>query len=534
MGRGAQSPAAGGRASDDGDGETLGRIIIPQLSAEQRVNEENLRRELRVLESGRDDGRVNRPGPEETRLNEAQSRITARIFTGIASLNQFLAAQLAAAVADAGRAVPRRISAREQTEALKSRIGEAVGAWKQELASLNEQHERALLDLRHFMRSNGLNRAARYNESPMLFWAVVLLMAVVESALNGMLLRRVSEQGWLGGVSIAVLISAINIGLGFLAGLVGWRLLSHRSLAAKLGGVAVAALAHGVAIAWNIYVAHFREAVEAAVEADAGGSMTQAASEALRLTFAHGVLGLTTFYSWALLLLGLGIHLGAALHSWNDLYDHHWFYAQQDRRYRQARGAYEAGVANLREDATAAAKEVLDRNERLASGAAQAKARIAEAIGEAEQRTAEVRDSEAEWVRRGNGLLKSYREENSHVRRAQAPAYWNSYPTAHQYRKAGRSGADDASPDADVFAAEDAAARALEQLRVLAQQAEQISAANAEAFAHIRAAYAAQMKTLDDELAVHETDIVNRAKDALKDIGRRDELVEPRGAPHAA
>src|SRR3712207_8770760 len=49
-----------------------------------RPDVETLKRELYVLENARDDGRANRPAPEDRNLNEAQTRIVNRVFKGIA------------------------------------------------------------------------------------------------------------------------------------------------------------------------------------------------------------------------------------------------------------------------------------------------------------------------------------------------------------------------------------------------------------------------------------------------------------------
>jgi len=79
-----------------------------------------------------------------------------------------------------------------------------------ELKSLKGQ----VLDLRQqiveFKERNKLTREANYPESKLWYIFILLLMIVLESAINGILFQTGAVYGYLGGVSIAVLISAVN------------------------------------------------------------------------------------------------------------------------------------------------------------------------------------------------------------------------------------------------------------------------------------------------------------------------------------
>jgi hypothetical protein len=492
----AENPAAG-RVKSDFGGKKYETLWLPELNAAFRPDVETLKRELHVLENARDDGRANRPGPEERNLNEGQTRIVNRVFKGVALMNQFLAEQLGASVTAARRAMPRPLEADAARAEIETRINETLHGRRGELARLRERELETLRDLNYFRRRHDLNRSAAYRESPYLFAAVLIGMLVLESVLNAFLLRRISEQGWVGGVVIATLISAVNVGLGVLAGGVGWRLAGHRMPMVKAAGYIVSAVAFLLAFYWNIYVAHFREVAETAAAAGQAGGATIAASaiNALDHIRERGLFGFGTLFSWGLFAVGLGVHLFASKEAWDDMADRYWDYKRYDQAFVHARDHYHHAVEDLREDAAANARTVVEALERTHAGQEEQKNQIVGLNDMAVQRWAEVRDAEGEWARKGAVLLQAYRDENLAVRTAPPPAHFATMPTADDFRQGRGFGEAE-----DAAAARRDIERALGEIRELSERAEQVQAANASSMAQVKTRLAEAVARLEERL----------------------------------
>ena len=73
-------------------------------------------------------------------------------------------------------------------------------------------------EVNEFKAHNNLTRDASYPDSRLWFYFLLLALLGFESVINGTLFASGSAQGILGGWSIAVLISAVNVVFGFMVG----------------------------------------------------------------------------------------------------------------------------------------------------------------------------------------------------------------------------------------------------------------------------------------------------------------------------
>ena len=410
-------------------------LAIPPLGREQAPDHERLKQRLKLEQQARDDGVHGLPHKDDRDLNAMQRRICEEIFRGIAGAHRFLAEQLARAAQLLAGLRPSGLDEELERSRIDQVVARSLTEHRAELIDLKERELDALLDLRYFRANNRLQRAAVYRASPHGLASLLALLMLVESGFNGLLLRRISDEGWIGGIFIALLISAVNLALGIAAGGFGWRLMGHVRLQTKLLGVALSAACLTVAVVWNIYVAHFREVAELAASQYAAGALPQAALDAWRHVRSEGLFGLHTMYSWALLVLGLGAHLLVSKEAWDHLADRYFDYMKVDRRYQHARDAFTDAMAEVEDNARAAMEETLaELDERVAwSEVAAAQARYVN--DQAHQRHAEAQAAEAEWVRQGASLLQAYREENLKVRHeGTAPAYFQTFPSLADYR----------------------------------------------------------------------------------------------------
>jgi hypothetical protein len=461
--------------------EASGPVWIPELSSEVKADFGRLSKELRLLEAAQDEGRRNAPPPGDTDLNGTQLRVVGRIAQGLRALNAYLAEVLGEAVAAAQMRLPQALDADHARAEIDGRIASALAERQTDLVALREQELETQRDLNYFRRRHDLHRAASYRESPLLVFAILVGMFVVESFANAFLLRRISEQGWVGGVALAAVISLINLGLGIIGGGVGWRLIGHRFPVQRAIGWGVSAAALILAFFWNIFAAHFREVAELAVDSNADPSLAGHALDAMAHIKAHGLFGLSTILSWGLFALGVLVHLVASREAWDDMADRYWDYRRYDRAYRIARLDYEDAVAEAKAAADEEAREVLSDLESRFTPQVMQRDRLSALAELGARRLAEGRDAEAEWVRQGGALLKAYRDENAHVRSEPAPAYFARYPDADVYRRGVDPGAaDQREADARSLAGLQA------QLQETAQTAADVQARNATALTALR------------------------------------------------
>jgi hypothetical protein len=276
-----------------------GALWIPELGSEERADFARLQRELRVLEGAQDDGRRNQPPSYAAAPAGAELQIVGRVAQGLRDVNAALASALGQAAADAARRVPEELTPEHARAEIDSRIGHVLAERRTDLVALREEELETQRDLNYFRRRHGLHRAASYRESTLLPFAILVGAFVLESFANAFLLRRISEQGWVGGVVLAAVISLVNISLGVFGGGVGWRLVGHRFAPQKAIGWGVSVGAILLAFFWNIYAAHFREVAEQAVDTGTTATLAGHAVDALAHIKAHGILGLTSLFSWA-------------------------------------------------------------------------------------------------------------------------------------------------------------------------------------------------------------------------------------------
>ena len=432
-------------AKPNGRGAPFGRLLaslsggrgasvdIPEIDPALRPDPERLKRELDVLEAARADGRTNAPPTASRSLNESQARIVDRVAEGMARLHRNIAERLGEALIDAGRRLPRTLDESAAGASMDARIASVLHDRRAGLVELREAELEARRNLSYFRRRHGLNRAANYRESSLLFFAVIIGSLVLESFANAFLLRRIAEQGLLGGVVLAALISAVNVALGVIAGGVGWRLVGHRFPPQRILGLFTLILAHAGALLWNLFVAHFREVAEAAVASgtpDLGGYTV----DTLRHIRERGWFGLTSLLSWGLFAVGLTVHLFVAREGWDDMADRYWDYKRYDGSYRRARGDYEDAVADAKAAAMDSARAVLNELEAAHERQGGGSSEIAGMAELSERRMTEARDAESEWVRTGSALLRAYRDENRLVRTDPAPAWFADQPSADDFR----------------------------------------------------------------------------------------------------
>jgi len=265
---------------------------------------------------------------------------------------------------------------------------DAVAEERPDLSRATREAQSAIGEVNRFRLEQGRNADADYPESRMWHWGILAALIVLESLINGLFFGANVEGGLLAGTSYAVLISVVNVVvLGWvLAAMV--REIQHRKGGRRIGGMAGLGAVVVVAVFWNLFVAHYREALpydyppapDTLLVAQSGTGQSQAApspttqtpatqspqadslpetcwrgpdesdadQEALCL-FRASPFGLGGFYSYMLLLIGLAMCAAAAM-DWYKTDDPYPGYGKRERHRRKTEDRLEQDRRELLAD----------------------------------------------------------------------------------------------------------------------------------------------------------------------------------------
>ncbi|UZE97220.1 hypothetical protein [Alkalimarinus alittae] len=165
-----------------------------------------------------------------------------------------------------------------------------------ELAAVRGDVIAAEDDLSDFKKVNKLRRSADYPESHVLTLGILVFALLIESLLNGFFFAKGSDFGLVGGVSIALIVSLLNISIGYLSGWWVFRYKNHISRKWVYCSTILFISTVVVSIVFNLLVAHYREAL--------GVDPEHAATLAVS-SFQDGLLSITDVESWLLFMIGI-------------------------------------------------------------------------------------------------------------------------------------------------------------------------------------------------------------------------------------
>lgn len=203
-----------------------------------------------------------------------------------------------------------------------------------------------------FRRRYGLDRPARQFEGWFRFMLVAVIFIVIECFLNAYLFSGMNEQGLLGGLFQALIISLVNVVGSVMLGVFACGL-NHTNLLRKLIGFVMLAAWFVLAVVLNLAVAHFRDLLD-------GGTAWREALNLAIVNLKGDALGLASLESWILFAIGFIISTLSFLKGW---YAHDPFpgYAAVEKALDEARQTYEADLAEAIEDLMEKRQDAIDR-----------------------------------------------------------------------------------------------------------------------------------------------------------------------------
>ena len=285
-----------------------------------------------------------------------------------------------------------------------------------ELKSLKGQ----VLDLRQqiveFKDRNKLTREANYPESKLWYIFILLLMIVLESAINGILFQTGAVYGYLGGVSIAVLISAVNVVLGFFVGaMIGKQAFSIHQPQKAVGYLGFATWGV-ITMGFNLAVGHVRFLYEQGV--------TESAFNVGFENFLASPFGLTDFYSWVLVIVGI-FFATVALFDGLNIDDAYPGYGKITRKLKKAEEDYYGEIQELEDESEALYKTYKDKGDTAVANLIQEEISLRENHSFLKERVYNEYpyycDYYTDMFKR---LIGVYREHNLEAREDEGPAYF--------------------------------------------------------------------------------------------------------------
>ncbi len=210
-----------------------------------------------------------------------------------------------------------------------------------------EHHAATVVELEEFRNQHGGQigkRTPDIKKNVEQTIAILIFVMIVEGCFNALLFKDAQSSGLLGGMMIAFGVSAVNVLFGVVGGFLGLRYLNHPKMPMKVMGGIVAGIFVTLGIALNLFVAHFRDAVEhgllAAKEAGSltGFSMFDIAPSAVIADMFPNIFGLDSLVAIGLLLIGLTIFAIALYEGYDRISDR---YPGYGRVWRKERLAYE-------------------------------------------------------------------------------------------------------------------------------------------------------------------------------------------------
>lgn len=226
------------------------------------INMPQLVSKLRIRERGSERGAQGIPAPDAITFDEIESEITEgvrayaiddarRTDEQIALYDQRLGS-----TAQRGVASDMRATAAQAVAAFEIEVLAARGELEQMCKERNDRREA----LANFRARNKLDRPPEPPKDHYLLSVVLLGLFCIETLPNAVFFSAGDELGILGGYTVAIVFSFLNIGSGFLGGYVGWTNSQHRRIFRRLAGWVLGLAAIMFVILINLLVAHMREA----------------------------------------------------------------------------------------------------------------------------------------------------------------------------------------------------------------------------------------------------------------------------------
>lgn len=308
------------------------------------------------------------------------------------------------------------------TDMIAIYVDRVLGSHRATLIRARMDHVVDLQNFRFFQSYHNIHHKAVYPDSPMLHWAILSAIILAESVMNGYFFSSSNDLGLLGGLFQAGAISVVNIAMAVLAGSYPLRWMYHQNPKMKVAGAFTLTIWAGIALAFNLAVAHYR------------GLLESDPLNAIRLVLdlmRRNPLSLDNFDSIVLFLMGVLFGLAAMIKSFraDDRYPR---YGALDRQRLATQDAYDQAKQDMRD---AVDRAVDDGRREVIESIQRARATLSEFernIGHTRSVYTEYDTACRDAGDAQKALLQRYRAANTKIRVSPAPAYFSTFPDPPQ------------------------------------------------------------------------------------------------------
>ena len=303
-----------------------------------------------------------------------------------------------------------------RANALKAGLRRVVREHGADIKQAADQLEKRAKDLRHFKVLNELSYEPNYDDSLARLVGTGILIIAAESAANAYFFGQASEAGLVGGFFTAGMISATNVGLGFITGVGLLRQLNHIKKWRLILAIPCLFVLAPLATVFNLIVGHYREALLKNPDALILDVLPTAMSN---------LFGIKSFESMILILLGLFI-FGLSVYKGYKVWDTYPGYMSKHRAMRDAEDQLNQEREHISEQVD---QELGDDLEQFINIGRSLNAKRAglESIGQKIDGDFSGLNSSIDQIEQaGNTTIKVYRSANQQVRspRIPSPAYF--------------------------------------------------------------------------------------------------------------
>lgn len=263
------------------------------------IDTARLRKDLRFQVRGAEAGKKEYPATDSTSFDDVESEIL-RVIGDLRQKAYEEASSHIKTYSDRLAGLNLDTTAADTSNAASNVVADMtpqITIGKNDLYSAQEKVVDARDSLEKFRTANRLDRPANIPSSMFLQIGVFLAVFLLESVANGLFFADANPLGLLGGISVALFISAANIGLGVLGGYYGVRHMCHVNFGHKFAGLILLLVAISAVTALNLGAAHYRSVLDA-------GILDGAEQAALQSLTTNPVNGIADIKSWLLLLIG--------------------------------------------------------------------------------------------------------------------------------------------------------------------------------------------------------------------------------------
>ena len=404
------------------------------LTDECNINLDQIAEQLEIKQKAASDAGYGLPASDASKANSTEREIQSYFENRMAAINRIVNDELSlrnTSITDTNLEDERALIS-NHTEHSKLSLKSLVAREFRSLKQLKQELDDLQQEYSAFQQQNNLSRTAHYPQSQVLYFSIILIFWLLESAGNGYFFAEGSALGLLGGVGQAVIIAAINISIAFF--FIGWlfRYKNHYLVWKQVIAFAGLAIYISCAFAFNLLVAHYRDFF--AVDPEQAGVLAVQ-------RFIDTPLSLSEFNSWMLFLMGLLFAVFAFVDGYkrDDIYPE---YGRLHRRLQSLNEEYEEHRDYVVTEIGDVREMFLHKLEDMKQAVLLKHTRLVHLVEDKQAFVAEYEQGMANFIAAANTLIYRYRDFNMSYRQNSAPAYfsqdWNS---SNQYKV--RGGYDD-------------------------------------------------------------------------------------------